>query len=392
MAKKISITSAVGLGALMMATFVAITTEILPVGLLPQMSAEFAVSESTIGLVVTLYAVVVAILALPLTAWTARLPRKPLLLVSIGGYGLSSLLVAVAPNFAILCAGRAVGGVAHALFFSVVAAYASRLVPRELVGRAIAIAFAGTSLGYVLGVPLATSVGAAVGWRAGFAAMAGAAAILVLLAATLLPPVAEDHLGSSARIQWRGTGIIAVGLANLLVFLAQYTAYTYIAPLLIGAGLPTSAVGACLLLFGAAGIVGLWSASLFVDRRPRAGALVTFLVLAVGLGAAAVAAESLVALIVAATLWSAAFGATPSYLMTAAIRTESGSPDSAGALVNGSSNLGIAGGAALGSVLLVVGGPVGTLVAACALAVGAVVLVLIARRGFPAHPHDEPIS
>jgi predicted MFS family arabinose efflux permease len=268
---KIAMASVGGLGVLMIATFVAITTEILPVGLLPQMSDAFHVSESTVGLVVTLYAVVVAILALPLTALTARLPRKLLLLSSIGGYGLSSAIVAIAPNFAILCVGRAIGGVAHALFFSVVAAYASRLVPRELVGRAIAIAFAGTSLGYVLGVPLATSIGAAIGWRAGFIALAAAALILVLITGTLLPPVGNDHGDSSTRIRWRGSGIIPVSVANLLVFVGEYTAYTYIAPILVRAGLPTSAVGACLLLFGGAGIVGLWSASRFVDRRPRAG-------------------------------------------------------------------------------------------------------------------------
>ena len=386
MATKISIASAGGLGALMLATFVAITTEILPVGLLPQISHDFTVPESTVGLVVTLYAVVVAVLALPLTALTARLPRKVLLLSSIAGYGLSSAIVAIAPSFAILCVGRAIGGIAHALFFSVMAAYASRLVPKDLVGRAIAIAFAGTSLGYVLGVPLATSIGAAIGWRAGFAALAGASLILVLVAGTLLPPVPNDHGESTARIRWRGTGIIAVGLANLLIFLAEYTAYTYIAPILLKAGLPSGAVGASLLLFGGAGIVGLWSASRFVDRRPRAGAVVTFVVLALGLAVAAVSTGSLVLILIAATVWSAAFGATPSYLMTAAIRTESGSPDTAGAIVNASSNFGIAGGAALGSVLLVATGSIGPLVAGSILAVAAAVLVVFSRRGFPSNP------
>jgi predicted MFS family arabinose efflux permease len=386
MAAKISLASAGGLGALTMATFVAITTEILPVGLLPQMSRAFGVSEETVGLIVTLYALVVAVLALPLTALTARFPRKVLLLSAIGGYALSSAIVAIAPNFAILCLGRAVGGVAHALFFSVVAAYASKLVPPEAVGRAIAIVFAGTSIGYVLGVPLATSVGAAIGWRAGFIALAGAALILVLVAGTLLPAIPKDTADSTARVRWRGTGITAVGVANLLVFLAEYTAYTYIAPILLRAGLPTAAVGACLLLFGGAGIVGLWSASVLVDRRPRLGAIISFLILAVGLAVAAVATGSLVVILVAATVWSAAFGAAPSYLMTAAIRTKSGSPDSAGAIVNGSSNLGIAAGAALGSLLLATTGAVGPLVAASAIAVGAAVLVIFSTRGFPARP------
>ena len=99
---------------------------------LPQMSREFDVPESTMGLVVS-------VLAIPLTASTARLPRKRLLLITIVGYAASNLPVALAQTCAVVCIGRSVGGVAHAHFFSVASAYASKLVPKHLVGRAIAI-------------------------------------------------------------------------------------------------------------------------------------------------------------------------------------------------------------------------------------------------------------
>jgi predicted MFS family arabinose efflux permease len=101
---------------------------------------------------------------------------------------------------------------------------------------------------------------------------------------------------------------------------------------------------------------------------------------------AAVFSGTLIVILIAATVWSAAFGAAPSYLMTAAIRTESGSPDSAGAIINGSSNLGIAAGAALGSLLLVTTGSFGTLAVASAVAVAVVVFVALARSGFPSSP------
>ncbi|MEK8226802.1 MFS transporter [Oerskovia sp. M15] len=117
-----------GILALMLATFLAITTELLPVGLLPLIGDELDVSESTAGLLVTVYALMVAALAVPLTLATVRLPRKGLLLGTLLAYTASNALVALAPTFAVVATGRAVGGIAHALFFSVSIGYGARLV------------------------------------------------------------------------------------------------------------------------------------------------------------------------------------------------------------------------------------------------------------------------
>ena len=153
-----------GIVALTVATFLAVTTEMLPVGLLPAIGREIGVSDSVTGLLVTVYALMVAVLAVPLTVWTSRLPRKGLLESTLVAYTLSNVVVAVAPNFAVLAAGRAFGGIAHALFFSVSIGYASRLVRPEHTGRALALVTAGASAGFVLGVPLSTSLGTALGW------------------------------------------------------------------------------------------------------------------------------------------------------------------------------------------------------------------------------------
>jgi predicted MFS family arabinose efflux permease len=128
----------VGIAVLGLATFFAITTELMPVGLLGTMSTDLGVTESQMGIVITVYAAAVAILALPLTSFTARLPRKAVLVATLVGYAVSNLMVALAPSFAVVCAGRVVGGIAHALFFSVASAYATRIVPPRLAGRAIA--------------------------------------------------------------------------------------------------------------------------------------------------------------------------------------------------------------------------------------------------------------
>src|ERR1041384_3820913 len=122
-----------GLLSLALASFLAVTTEVLPVGLLPDIGATFAVPDSVTGLLVSLYAVMVATLAVPLTVLTTRFARKPLLLTTVAGYALSNALVAMAPVFAVVAAGRTVGGVTHALLFSLVIGYAPRLVSRAAV-------------------------------------------------------------------------------------------------------------------------------------------------------------------------------------------------------------------------------------------------------------------
>src|SRR4051794_28268386 len=161
-----------GLLSLALASCLAVTTEVLPVGLLPDIGATFAVSESVTGLLVSLYAVMVATLAVPLTVATSRFGRKPLLLTTLLCYALSNALVAAAPVFAVVAIGRTIGGITHALFFSLVIGYAPRLVSRADVGRALALAAGGSSAGMVLGVPLCTSLGTAAGWRASFAVLA----------------------------------------------------------------------------------------------------------------------------------------------------------------------------------------------------------------------------
>src|SRR4051812_31554502 len=169
-----------GLFSLALASCLAVTTEVLPVGLLPDIGATFAVSDSVTGLLVSLYAVMVATLAVPLTIATSRFGRKPLLLTTLLGYALSNALVAAAPAFAVVALGRAIGGTTHALFFSLMIGYAPRLVSRAHLGRALALAGGGASAGMVLGVPLATSLGTAAGWRVSFATLA-ALSILTFL-------------------------------------------------------------------------------------------------------------------------------------------------------------------------------------------------------------------
>jgi len=380
----------VGIVVLGLSTFFAITTELMPVGLLSTMSTDLGVSESRMGIVVTVYALAVALLALPLTWATARVPRKAVLVATLVGYTASNLIVALAPTFAVVCVGRVVGGVAHALFFSVASAYATRIVPPRLAGRAIAFVYSGSSLGFVIGVPVATTVGDQLGWRPAVGAVAVASAVLAVVALAFLPSVRGEsypHIGSVRS--WARSGLLAVVVADLLLFTGHYVVYTYVGPYLVTAGLGAGSVGPALLVLGATGVVGLLVAGAFVDRAPRQTLLAAVAVMALALGALPLVHGSLVGTFVVAGVWVAANGTTGTLFMAAAIRTGGVSPDIAGALVNAGSNVGIAAGAALGAQLSGATG-LGTLPFAAAVVVAAsLVVVALARRGFPLRGHAQ---
>lgn len=382
--------SVVGIAVLGLATFFAITTELMPVGLLGVMSSDLGVSESSMGIVVTVYAAAVAILALPLTSFTARLPRKTVLVATLVGYTVSNVMIALAPSFAVVCAGRVVGGVAHALFFSVASAYATRIVPPRLAGRAIAFVYSGSSLGFVLGVPVATWVGQTIGWRPAVGAVAVAAAGLAIVALLFLPSVhgaSSPHIGSPKA--WARTGLLSVVVADLLLFAGHYVVYTYIGPYAIDAGLDAHMVSGALLVLGGTGVVGLWLAGMFVDRAPRQTLVVSVAVMAAAFAALPFVHGSLLGTMVVAGVWMAANGTTGTLFMAAAIRTGGVSPDIAGALINGASNIGIAGGAAIGGQALGVVGLQFMPFAGAVILVGSLGVVLAARKGFPVHSHTQ---
>lgn len=374
-----------GLIILALSVFAAVTTEIAPVGLLPAIGHAFGVTESTAGLLVSLYAVLVAVLAVPLALATRRIPGKRLLLAAMSSYTVSNVISALAPSLTVLAVGRAVGGVTHALFFSVFIGYVTRLVPPAQTGRALALASVGASAGFVLGVPLATALGNAAGWRAAFVALAALMAVVLVLIAVMLPDVrsqADERRPAPGRLRQ----LVTVIGSNTLAFVGQYTVYTYVTVLLLRSGASSNTVSPILLMFGAFGLIGVWSASPRLDRHLRSSALVILAILAAGIAAAGAAFPVLALVIVAGAVWNGAFGAVPSVYQTAAVRTQTTSPELAGAWINASSNTGIAAGAALGGVVLGSAGIREVAWLAAALVILATVMVLLARRAFGKAP------
>jgi predicted MFS family arabinose efflux permease len=371
-----------GLVVLAVAVFGAVTTELLPVGLLPQISTAFDVDDGTAGLLVTAYAAMVAVLSVPLAHATRRLPRKPVLLATIGGYVVSNLVAALAPTFGVLAAGRVVGGITHALFFSVCIGYAARLVPPGLTGRAMALASVGVSGGLVLGVPLTTALGEVLGWRAAYWCLAVLVALVLLLAAAVLPPV-EGPRDDAAPHPGRRRDLAAVVAANGLTYLGTYVLYTYVSVLLLDSGAGHRWVGPALLLFGACGLVGLRIGAPQLDHRPRLSAIAVPALMAVSLAGVALAYPHLALVLASAMVWLAAFGPAASLYQSASIRTSASTPETAGAWINASSNAGIGGGAALGALVIAHGGLSGVAWVSALVVACSAVLALVARPAFP---------
>ncbi len=343
------------------AIFAAVTSEFLPTGLLPDMASELRVSESQIGLLVTIFAGTVVLTTVPLTSLTSRYSRKWLMVVLLGVFAIANLLAAIAPSYEFLIFARILGGAAHGLFWAVTGPYASRLVPRHQLARAVSVTGAGGTAAFVLGVPIGTALGHALGWRLAFAVMAGVVLLFLVLVVLLLPPVshivplATGEIAVSLRRDSTLPAVVIVAISVTLLVIGQNTYYTYIVPWAIQVGgVDPDAVSGLLFAYGAAGAIGLVVAGMFGDRYPRF--LVALLVAGVGLSVAALAVfgpGSTPAVVAGLVAWSTCFGGLPSLFQTRMLHAASlRMRDTASAWLTIAFNLAIGLGALVGGGLL----------------------------------------
>ncbi|MGO4592992.1 MFS transporter [Leifsonia sp. 2TAF2] len=356
----------VGLIALAAATFLSVTSEMIPTGLLPDMSASLGVSEAQIGLLVTVFAFTVVVTSTPLTALTRRWPRHGLLIGILVVLGISNALTAIAPDYAFVVGSRVLGGVAHGMFWSIVGAYAGHLVPKEQIGRAVSITLGGGTLAFIFGVPLGTFAGHVFGWRLSFALLAALMVVGAVVVWKLLPAVERDadaggrRRDRSAPRQKDRTipAVIMVCLIAAVTMVGHYAFYTFVVPFLTGPmGIPSGNVGALLFLYGIVGAVGLILAGSVFGPRPQLGLILALLVTGAAVAALAVIAAQPIPALIAFMLWGLAFGALPPLLQTRLLHTSSPAfRDTASALYTTSFNVGIGGGALVGSLVYDAGG------------------------------------
>lgn len=350
----------IGLLTLAGAIFVSVTSEFLPTGLLPEMAADLNVGLSTAGYLVTIFAGTVVVATTPLAALTRKYSRKGLVVVVLLVIALANVLAALAPSYEILVGARVLGGLAHGLFWAVVAAYSAHLVPKHQLGRAVAITAGGGSAAFVLGVPVGTFLGHALGWRTAFVIIAVVVVLLAAAVVKFLPPVnhhlplATGEIRLPLRKDKSFTGVILICVVILIVLTGQNTFYTYIAPWLTEvAGFPGDSVAFLLFLFGGAGVVGLVLAGIASDRFPKRGFAIAMVAVMASVLVLALVSTNGVAVVIAFVVWGVAFGGVPAMLQTRMLRTASFRVrDLAAALQTTAFNIGIGGGALFGGLLL----------------------------------------
>ncbi|OUM40112.1 MFS transporter [Arthrobacter sedimenti] len=338
--------------------FTSITTELLPAGLLPQISSGFGISEAQVGYLATGYAGIIVVTVLPLTKVLARFPRKMLLVSLVVAMALSNILIAISPTFGIAVSARLIGGIAHGLLWSLMAPFVSRLVPELKVGKALAIVFSGNNLGLAVGTPLGTALGTVIGWREAFLSLGGAGALLALLALWLLPRGngAEHAPRPSLRLALARKGVLLIAIAWPLMLLARFALFTYIAPFISAAGLPSSTISFTLSIIGISGLAGLWIAGITVDRYPRRGLLAAIALVGSAYVVLPILGGNLACFIALMFLWGAGLSASGIYNQTAILRAGGPHRDAANSLQVLTTQLGIAVGALYGGFALTLGG------------------------------------
>ncbi|MFF8397651.1 MFS transporter [Streptomyces sp. NPDC016172] len=204
-----------GLIALALGGFGIGLTEFLIAGLLPQVASSFAVSEAAAGWLISGYALSVAVGAIALTAATARLPRKHILVGLVALFVIGNLLSAVAPNYQVMLLGRIVAALCHGSFFGIGSLVARSLVAPEKKSQAVAIMFAGLTVANVLGVPFGALVGERWGWRAAFWAVTAIGLLALAGIAALVPARADQARPVAEAAKTTAVGATEVGATDV---------------------------------------------------------------------------------------------------------------------------------------------------------------------------------
>lgn len=361
--------------------FTAITTELLPSGLLPQISAGLNVSEPVAGYLTAGYAAIIVVTVIPAARLLARAPRHVLLVALILTFAASNALVGIVSDFGAAMAARMVGGIAHGLLWSTMAPYVSRIVPAHKVGKGLAIVFSGNSLGLAIGAPVGTALGGFLGWRASFLVLAGSGILLALLALWLLPAVRwnPDTPRPSLRMAVAQPGVKTVAIAWPLLLLAHFALFTYIAPFIREAGLPDYGITLSLTVLGVAGLVGVWIAGITVDSRPRRSLLITTAAVAVAMLLLPLLGVTIPGAMVLMAVWGGGIGAIGIYNQAAILRAGRDYRDAANGLTVLTIQIGITIGAVYGAAALVTAGPLLVPVAAAVPVIAALVMILTGR-------------
>jgi len=361
--------------------FILLAMETMPAGLLPDIAEGMAISEGTVGLFVSAYALGTVIVTVPAISLTRRFRRKPLLLLSVAGLVVANAVTAISPDVALSLASRFVAGSFSGIIWGMLAAYAIRISPPSRSGLALSIMSIGAPLGFAFGTPLGAFIGGLTDWRWSFAGLSLLGLVVGVIILGCVPDApglpAATRLPLRRVITLRGVPIVLIVI--VVWMLAHSTIYTYVAPYLraTGTGITPDLM---LLVYGVASLGGVALVGVFLDRHPRALLHLSAATFAAAGAVLLVGHASTPAILVAAVLWGISFGGTAPQLQNALTHAGGDNADIANSFLPVAFNLAIFGAGILGALLLTVSDGLILPAAMTVLGVFALALTLYGRR------------
>ena len=336
--------------------FIFNTTEYIPIALLSDIGQSFDKPATEVGMMITVYAWIVALLSLPLMLMTKNIERRKLLLMLFALFALFHALSFFSWNFNILLVSRIGIALTHAVFWSITASLAVRLAPTGKTNQALGLLSTGTVLAMVLGIPLGRVVGQYFGWQLSFLLIGVCAAGVMLVLAKNLPALPSQNTGflSSLPSLFKRRNLMLLYAMTVLIITAHFTAYSYIEPFVLQVGgFKAEQVTIVLSLYGLAGfaasyLFGKWFAK--SQRLFMLGAVAVILLSALLLLPFASFPYAVYALVF---IWGVAIVIISLGMVSKVLAFASDATDVANSIYSGLYNVGIGGGALLGHYVTV---------------------------------------